>query len=105
MKRKNLRVFTKISFLTALTSITILPISLYMLAMNSNENLASILKVSISVTFFASLFAVPLSVISMFSKENLTKRIFVLFGNLLPIGLLTYAIILEFVNEFLQTTP
>ncbi|EEL13963.1 hypothetical protein bcere0016_54620 [Bacillus cereus 95/8201] len=37
----------------------------------------------------------------MFSKENLTKRIFVLLGNLLPIGLLTYAIILEFVDEFL----
>ncbi|MDR4341724.1 2-acyl-glycerophospho-ethanolamine acyltransferase, partial [Bacillus thuringiensis] len=36
MKRENLRVFTKISFLTALTSITILPISLYMLAMTSN---------------------------------------------------------------------
>ncbi|MCU5331531.1 2-acyl-glycerophospho-ethanolamine acyltransferase [Bacillus wiedmannii] len=105
MKRENLKVFTKISFLIALTSITILPISLYMLAMTSNENIVSILKVFISVTFFASLFAVPLSVISMLSKENLTKRIFVLLGNLLPIGLLTYAIILEFVDEFLQTTP
>ncbi|EEL25615.1 2-acyl-glycerophospho-ethanolamine acyltransferase [Bacillus cereus Rock1-15] len=97
--------FTTISFLTALTSIIILPISLYMLAMTSNENVVSTLKVFISVTFFASLFAVPLSVISMFSKEKLTKRIFVLLGNLLPIGLLTYAIILEFVDEFFQTTP
>lgn len=97
--------FTKISFLTALTSTTILPISLYMLAMTSNENIVSILKVFISVTFFASLFAVHLSVIPIFSKENLTKRIFVLLGNLLPICLLTYTIILEFVDEFLQTTP
>lgn len=40
----------------------------------------------------------------MFSKENLAKRIFVLFGNLLPINLLSYAIILEFIDEFLQTT-
>ena len=105
MKRENLRVFTTISFLTALTSITILPISLYMLAMTSNENIVSILKGFITFTFFASLFAVPLSVISMFSKEKLTKRIFVLLGNLLPIGLLTYAIFLEFVDEFFQATP
>ncbi|WP_257140373.1 hypothetical protein [Bacillus wiedmannii] len=51
MKRENLRVFTTISFLTALTSITILPISLYMLAMTSNENIVSILKGFITVTF------------------------------------------------------
>ncbi|PFI78891.1 2-acyl-glycerophospho-ethanolamine acyltransferase [Bacillus cereus] len=86
-------------------SFTIIPMSLYMLAMASNENIESILKVFISVTFFASLFAVPLSFVSMFSQENLAKRIFVLFGNLLPIGLLSYTIILEFVDEFLQTTP
>jgi hypothetical protein len=75
-----------------------------MSVMTSNENIESILKIFISVVFFASLFAVPLSFVSMFSKENLVKRIF-LFGNLLPIGLFTYAIILEFVDEFLQTTP
>ncbi|PFX61591.1 2-acyl-glycerophospho-ethanolamine acyltransferase [Bacillus wiedmannii] len=105
MKREDLRVFTKISFFTALTSITIIPISLYMSVMTSNENIESILKVFISVVFFTSLFAVPLSFVSMFSKENLAKIIFVILGNQLPISLFTYAIILEFVDEFLQTTP
>lgn len=48
--------FNKISFLTALTSITIIPISLSISVVTSNENVESILKVFILVVFFASLF-------------------------------------------------
>ncbi|MGG1195709.1 2-acyl-glycerophospho-ethanolamine acyltransferase [Bacillus thuringiensis] len=105
MKRGNLKTFTKISFLIALATISIIPISLCISVLTSNANVEPILKVFISVTFWASLFAVPLSFISMFSKEKLVIRIFALFVNSLPIGLFTYAFIVEFIDEFFQTAP
>jgi hypothetical protein len=57
------------------------------------------------LVFLTSLFAIPLSIISMFSKENSAKRIFALLVNLLPISLIVYALIMEFIDEFLRTAP
>ncbi|KLV29059.1 2-acyl-glycerophospho-ethanolamine acyltransferase [Priestia megaterium] len=105
MERKGLKIFTKISFFTALATIIVIPLSLYIASKTSNQSVDSILRVFTSLAFFSSLIGIPVSIISMFSKENLAKRIFVLIINSLPISLLIYALIMEFIDEFLRTAP
>ncbi|PFE01308.1 2-acyl-glycerophospho-ethanolamine acyltransferase [Bacillus cereus] len=105
MERKNLKVFTKISFFTALTTIIVIPTSLFISSITSDESVESILSVFISLAFFTSLFGIPLSIVSMFSKENLAKRSFALIVNSLPITLFVYALIMEFIDEFLRIAP
>ncbi|MDF2036367.1 hypothetical protein P2R12_05085 [Cytobacillus oceanisediminis] len=55
--------------------------------------------------FSASVFAIPLSVVSMFSKENLSKRLFALAVNLLPAGLIGYALMMGIMEEFFGKAP
>ena len=105
MARKNLKIFTKISFFTALATIMVLPLSVYILSRTSDESVESILGVFALLAFLISLIGIPLSIISMFSRENLAKRIFALIVNLLPISLFGYALITEFIDEFLRTAP
>lgn len=57
------------------------------------------------LAFFISLMSIPLSIVSMFSKENSAKRIFALIVNSLPISVAVYALIMEFINGFLRTAP
>lgn len=105
MKRKNLRVFTKISFFIAMTTIFTFPISVFILSKTSDDTMESILRIFILLTFYTSLFGIPFSIVSMFSKENLAKRIFSLIVNLAPISIFVYALLIEFIDEFFQTPP
>ncbi|WP_396349969.1 2-acyl-glycerophospho-ethanolamine acyltransferase [Bacillus infantis] len=95
MERKNLKIFTKISFIIAIVTIIVIPISIY----------TPIPKVIGLLVFLISLIGIPFSIISMFSREKLAKRIFALIVNLLPISLFIYALIMEFTDEFLRTAP
>ncbi|WP_203333616.1 2-acyl-glycerophospho-ethanolamine acyltransferase [Planococcus beigongshangi] len=94
MKRKDLKLFTKISFYIALAVILLLPISI-MLTLNG-------LAIFI---FLASVFGIPLSIVSMFSKENLAMRIFSPIINFAPSMLIGYALFMDFVDEFLRSPP
>lgn len=105
MERENLKIFTKISFFTALATIIVIPTSLYISSKTSDESVESILRVFTSLAFYVSLISIPLSIVSMFSKENLAKRIFALIVNSLPISLFVYALTMEFIDEFLRTVP
>lgn len=105
MERKGLNIFTKVSFFTALVAIIFIPISVYISTGTSNENVESILQVFALAAFYATLLGIPLSIVSMFSKENLTKRIFALVINLLPVGFIVFAFIMEFIKEFSETPP
>lgn len=105
LKRRNLKIFTEISFFTALVTIIVIPTSLYISLKTSAESMESILRVFTSLAFFASLIGIPLSIVSLFSKENLAKRIFALIVNLLPISFFVYALTMEFIDEFFRTAP
>lgn len=94
MKRKNLKMFTKISFYIALAVVFLLPISIFF----TLHGLAVFL-------FLATVFAIPLSVVSMFSRENLAIRIFSLIVNFAPSMLFSYALFMEFMDEFLRSPP
>jgi len=103
--RESLEVFTKFSFFTALVTIIFIPISLYLSSITSNDSLDSILHPFTLIAFYGSVIGIPLSIISMFSKENLIKRIFVLIVNLSPLSLIVYSLIMEFIDEFLRNAP
>ncbi|WP_242691103.1 2-acyl-glycerophospho-ethanolamine acyltransferase [Cytobacillus praedii] len=105
LERKNLRVFTKISFFIAMNTIITIPISSYISSKTSNDTIESILGIFKFLTFYASVFGIPLSIVSMFSKENFARRIFSLIVNLAPISILVYAFLIEFMDEFFQTPP
>ncbi len=105
MERKNLKIFTKISFLIALATIIVIPPFVYISSITSNENVESIFGVFALLAFLASLAGIPISIVSMFSREKLVKRSFALIVNLLPISLILYALIMEFIDEFLRTAP
>lgn len=81
MKRQELKLFTKMSFYIALAVILLLPLS-FLFSLNG---LAVFL-------FLASVFGLPLSVVSMFSRENLAIRIFSLIVNFAPSTLIGYAL-------------
>jgi hypothetical protein len=95
LDRKELKIFTNISFFIAIAVIIVIPLSIY----------TSLPKEFGSLTFLLTLLGIPLSILSMFSKENLLKRIFVLIVNLLPISLFSYAVIMDFIDEILRTAP
>lgn len=103
MVRRNLNVFTKISFLTAIATIIILPISTLLSSLDDSGNYR--IRMLVLLTFYLSIFSVPLSILSMFSTEQLSKRIFALVVNILPISLISYALIMEFIDEFLRRAP
>lgn len=86
----------------ALATIIVIPFSLYLSSTTSNNNLGSILRPFALIAFYSSLVGIPLSIISMFSKENLAKRIFALIVNLTPISLIFYALIMGFTDEFFR---
>ncbi|WP_144480075.1 2-acyl-glycerophospho-ethanolamine acyltransferase [Cytobacillus oceanisediminis] len=95
MKRKELKIFTTMSFFIAIAVIIVIPLSLF----------TSIPRELGSFIFILTLVGIPFSIISMFSKESLLKRIFVLIVNLVPISLFGYAIIMDFIDEFFRLAP
>jgi hypothetical protein len=92
MERNNLKVFTTISFFIAIVTIMVIPAWLY----------TSVSKGIVIFAFLLSVAGIPLSIVSMFSKENIGKRIFALIVNLLPLSLIVYAFVMELANEFLR---
>ncbi|WP_033542267.1 hypothetical protein [Planococcus sp. CAU13] len=94
MKRKDLKKFTQISFFIALAVMLLLPISV----------LFTLRGLALFI-FLASIFAVPLSIVSMFSKELLAIRFFALVVNFAPSLLIGYALFMEFMDEFLRSPP
>lgn len=103
MVRRNLNVFTKISSLTAIATIIILPI--YNLLNSVDDSGNYMIRMFALLTFYLSIFSVPVSILSMFSTEKLSKRIFALVVNVLPISLIIYALIMEFIDEFVRKAP
>lgn len=94
MERKNLKMFTQISFYIALAVVFLLPISIFF----TLQGLTVFL-------FLATVFGIPLSIVSMFSRENLVIRIFSLIVNFAPSMLIGYALIMDFMDEFLRSPP
>ncbi|TQS75968.1 2-acyl-glycerophospho-ethanolamine acyltransferase [Ornithinibacillus gellani] len=104
MKRKDLKIFTTISFFTALVVILAIPPFIYKKLIQDGD-VGYILNLYLSVAILVSFFGIPISMVSMFCKENLVKRIFAIIINLIPCSLLIYAIAVESINEFLGTAP
>jgi uncharacterized membrane protein len=103
MKRNNLKIFTQLSFFIALAIIMVVP--LFLLSTTFGENRVPIIRPLIRLTFLLSVFGIPLSIVSMFSRENLSKRIIVFMINVSPLGILVYGLMMEFVDEFFRTAP
>lgn len=101
LERKSLNIFTKVSFFTALVTIIIF-VPTFILT-SAENNVGPILGFLLSLAFCTSLFGFPLSIVSMFSKENLIKRFFVLIVNSLPISLYVFALTMEFIRVFFET--
>ncbi len=95
--------FTQISFFIAIAMIIVLP--LFLISTTLGDNVVPIIRPLLILTFLLSVFGIPLSIVSMFSKENLAKRIIALIVNLSPLGILVYGLIIEFIDEFLRTSP
>lgn len=103
--RQELKLFTNIAYFIALATIILIPVCFYILSITSDGSMASFLKLLVSLTFLASMVGIPLSVVSMFSKEKLSKRIFVLVVNVLPICLILFGLMMEIFDEFFKTGP
>lgn len=56
--------------------------------------------ISLYLFFLISVIGSPLSIISMTSKEDLAKEFFFNCVNSLPISIVIYALIVEFIDEF-----
>lgn len=77
--RQDLKLFTNIAYFIALATIIVIPVCLFISSIMSDGSAASFLKLLASLTFLASMVGIPLSIVSMFSKEKLSKRILPLF--------------------------
>lgn len=105
MARQDLKIFTTVSFYIAMVTIISLPICFFLLSTTAGNSLAPIVKSIASIAFLISLASIPVSTLSMFSKENLAKRIFALTVNVLPISLVLYGFVMEFIDEFFRSAP
>ncbi|MDW4525551.1 2-acyl-glycerophospho-ethanolamine acyltransferase [Rossellomorea marisflavi] len=103
MKRNDLKIFTQLSSIIALAMIMVVP--LFLLSTTTGENGVPIIRPLVRLTFLLSVFGIPLSIVSIFSSENLAKRIIVFMINVSPLGILVYGLMMEFVDEFLRTAP
>ncbi|MEW4288312.1 2-acyl-glycerophospho-ethanolamine acyltransferase [Rossellomorea marisflavi] len=103
MQRNNLKMFTQISSYIALAMMIVLP--LFLIPTISGNHVVPIIRPLLLLTFLLSVFGIPLSIVSMFSKEHLAKRMMVLVINGLPLGILVYGLMMEFIDEFLRSAP
>ncbi|RBP96178.1 hypothetical protein DFO70_102505 [Cytobacillus firmus] len=69
MRRIDLKIFTAVSFYIALAPIIIIHLSIIILSRTSVERLDNKLEVIILLAFLASVSAIPLSIVSMFSRK------------------------------------
>lgn len=102
MQRENFNINTHISFYIALAIIILIPAALVSAIIPLNEIVISIIRIAGGITFFLSIFGIPLSVVSLFSKENIVKRIFSLVVNASPLSIGVYALIMEMSDEFFK---
>jgi len=102
--RENLKIFTKISYIIALITITLIPIIMFLTSITSEE-VEPVFEGLVMLPVVLSVLGIPLSMISMFSTENLVKRIFALILNFLPLTVIAYMFIMEIINEFTKTAP
>ncbi len=100
MQRENLNIITQISFYIALAAIVFIPVSLFSSLIPLNDGIKSIIKIIGVLIFLFSVFGIPLSIVSMFSKENLAKRIVSLLVNVTPLSIVIYALIMEYLDKF-----
>ncbi|WP_283152693.1 2-acyl-glycerophospho-ethanolamine acyltransferase [Guptibacillus hwajinpoensis] len=102
MARDSLNFFTKLSFFTGW--VTISGVALFIangiISDARASGIGSVLKYYVMFAFLCSLIGVPISIVSLFSKEKLGKRIFALIVNLSPLIVLTVGFIMEVVREF-----
>ncbi|MDG5471255.1 2-acyl-glycerophospho-ethanolamine acyltransferase [Jeotgalibacillus sp. ET6] len=100
MKRKSLAVFTNISFIAALITLSVLPLSFYALSLTTHSGLKTILSTLALIAISISIIGIPLSIVSLFSREPILKRIFSLLVNITPLTVLIAALVIEYINEF-----
>ncbi|MGM0845688.1 MAG: 2-acyl-glycerophospho-ethanolamine acyltransferase [Bacillota bacterium] len=93
MKRQSWKIFTDVSFYIAITAIAGLIISI-----------VTPLRV-LFIVLILTMLGIPLSILSMFSREHIAKRIAALAGNLMPISLFIFAVTMDFIEEFFRTAP
>jgi uncharacterized membrane protein len=93
LKRESLKIFTDISFYIAVAGMVGLLISIL-------TPLGAF-----SIVLVLTMLGIPLSIVSMFSREQMAKRIIALAGNFLPISLFIYALLMDFMDEFFRAAP
>ena len=105
MDRTSLNLLTRISYFIGWVTVTgIIVFICIEITLEENINtIDNILSFYVQITFLLSLFGTPLSIVSMFSKEKLGKRIFALIVNLSPVSIITWGFIAELMREFSET--
>lgn len=100
MKRENLIIFTKISFMSALIKIFVISPSVFVLSKLSGGWLEATLNIIVFIAYLLSLVGIPISVVSLFSKGHILKRCSALIGNFAPTTLSLVSLTVEDINEF-----
>ncbi|MGF2616251.1 hypothetical protein FZC84_00535 [Rossellomorea vietnamensis] len=88
-----MKIITDISFCIALVSIAVFMLSII-----------TPLKLFV-IVLYLTMFGIPLSILSLFSREKMIKRLVALAGNLLPVSLVVYALVMDFMDEFTRGAP
>ncbi len=105
MDRNSLNLLTRISCFIGWVTVTGIAVFIY-IGMTSDESantIDDILRFYVLLTFFSSLLGIPLSIVSMFSKDKLGKRIFALVVKFSPVMIITWGFIMEVIREFSET--
>ncbi len=105
MDRNSLNLLTRISYFIGWVTVSGIIVFIYIgIASGKSANsIDDILKFYVSLTFLLSMFGIPLSIVSMFSKDKLGKRIFAFIVNLSPVMIVTWGFIIEVIREFSET--
>lgn len=88
MKRIKLKSYTRYAFGMALLTLSIMTLFLGLYIILDADAQITLLRLSIVLTFFISFVSIPISLVSLFSIEPLSKRLFCLLVNVIPAKLL-----------------
>lgn len=105
MDRNSLNLLTRISYFIGWVTVTGIIVFIYtgITSEESANTIDDILRFYVLLTFLLSLFGIPLSIVSIFSKDKLGKRIFAFIVNLSPVIIITWGFIMEVIREFSET--
>ncbi len=105
MDRNSLNFLTRISYFIGWVTVTGIIVLIYtgITSEESANKIDDVLRVYVFLTFLLSLFGIPLSIVSMFSKDKLGKRIFAFIVNLSPAIIIMWGFIMEVIREFSET--